>query len=95
MDDKFLQLLRCPITGDGLRLVDTNMLDLAIKAQQMGQLCDRLGRRVDAFSGGLTDLNARWFYPTRSSIPNLIPDQAIEVSQISNSQANSSQTEST
>lgn len=94
MDKKFLELLRCPISGDRLRLVDNELLDEAIAAQQTGELSDRQGRGVDEFSGGLIDFERKWFYPMRSSIPNLIPDQAIDIEQIANVNASRSRTES-
>ena len=82
MDETFLQMLRCPVSGGSLKLADDDLLRRASEAQVSGHLRDRQGLEVGAFEVGLVSEDGCWFYAVRNDIPSLIPDQAVDVSQL-------------
>ena len=80
IDPKLLQILRCPIEGNPLKVADPEMLERVRLAIEQGTARDRLDQRVHQdIDGGLINQSGTWIYPIRGEIPTLVADEAIRL----------------
>ena len=73
-----LDLLRCPITGQTMKLAPENVIRDLQRRQQSGALCNRCGEIAEPFEDGLITADGAWIYPIRSGIPVMITEEAIK-----------------
>ena len=73
-----LDLLRCPITGQTMKLAPENVIRDLQRRQQSGALCTRTGETAEPFEDGLLTADGAWLYPIRSGIPVMLAEEAIE-----------------
>ncbi|MCC9599337.1 Trm112 family protein [Stieleria sp. JC731] len=80
IDEKLLKWIRCPITGQSLRLSDAETLATLNQKISSGTLRDRSDQLVaEGLQGGLVNENADVLYPIRSGIPCLVVTSAIDL----------------
>lgn len=81
IDPQLLALIRCPKTGQPLRMGTEEELQRVAAAVERGTCCDASGESVtDPPAGGLVTADGSWLYPIRDQIPALIPGEAISLS---------------
>ena len=81
IDPKFVQMLRCPASGNRLAIADDNLVEQVNQAIGSGQAIDRVDQTVEQpIDGGLC--SGSWLYPIRDSIPSLIADDAISIADL-------------
>ncbi|WP_246146689.1 Trm112 family protein [Rubripirellula lacrimiformis] len=72
-------MLRCPIDGSQLHLVDDSLVKRINEAIEKGELRDRQDQKIsDPIDGGLTTQRGNQIYPVRGSIPTLVADAAFQ-----------------
>ena len=74
-----IELLRCPISGQSLKVAPKNVVHSLQTAQRAGTLRNRNGDFCEPFEGGLLTSDGAWFYPIRTGIPVLIASEAVEM----------------
>lgn len=80
IDPKLLNLIRCPIDGQTLELADSDFVDRLNEKIEAGEIRDRSDQVVsDKLQQGLITSSGSRVYPSRSGIPTLIADNAIEI----------------
>ena len=78
-----LSLLRCPRTGDALRVATADEVAAANQQISAGTLRDAGGERVtEPLGGGLITADGSWMYAIRDGIPTMIPEEAIAADQL-------------
>lgn len=78
MDEKFLSLLRCPRTGEELRVADPRELAECNESIQEGTLNNAAGQQLaKAMEGALVSAGGRWLYPVSDGIPVLLVEEAV------------------
>jgi uncharacterized protein YbaR (Trm112 family) len=78
IDTELLRILRCPIDGKMLQIVETSLVNELNGAIQRGEIRTRQDQRVTLLiESGLLGGDGRWLYPIRNGIPTLIADEAI------------------
>jgi len=83
IDEKLIRMLRCPIDDSKLALADQPLLQRVNDAIQRGELRDRHDQKVtQTLDQGLLAAPSNRLYAVRGGIPTLIPDEAIDVSQL-------------
>ena len=80
MPEWLLELIRCPQTGEGLRLADRELMANVNRLAQDGKLFDTMGRTISPFSSqGLINENGNWLYRIDDDTPSLLADEAINL----------------
>lgn len=83
IDDTLLNLLRCPQTGEPLRVATADEVDAANRKIAAGTVRDAAGEIVtEPLDGGLITAGGSWLYAIRDQIPTMIPEEAIAVDQL-------------
>ncbi len=83
IDAKLLSMLRCPVDGGQLALVDASILERVNAAIARGELRDRGDQKVSMpLGGGLVTATGSRLYPIRASIPSLVSDEAIDLTRL-------------
>lgn len=81
MNDWLLEIIKCPLSGEKLRVADPELVSQLRARQQAGDLLSHKGLPLqEAFDGGLTNQSATYFYCISNNIPSLLPDEAILLS---------------
>jgi uncharacterized protein YbaR (Trm112 family) len=74
---------RLPLDHTLLRIADDQMIARINRAITAGRIANRAGRRLERpIDGGLLDANKTALYPILDSIPVLLADEAIPLTQI-------------
>lgn len=82
MDEAFLNILRCPITRQTLRIVDALFLDRVNSAIEKGDLKTHAGDVVETqLEAALINQDQSFLYGVTDHIPALTPDRAIVLDQ--------------
>ncbi|RMF36758.1 MAG: hypothetical protein D6753_18950 [Planctomycetota bacterium] len=75
------EIVRCPHTRNPLRRVDAELLARLRERQRQGRLWDTFGVPVTIpLDDGLVSACGTFFYPMIDRIPNLLPSDAIPLS---------------
>ena len=83
LDEKLIQMLRCPIDGSELALADERLVRRVNEAIQRGEIRDRHDQKVaQPLEEGLVSATSNRLYAVRGGIPTLIADEAIELNQL-------------
>jgi uncharacterized protein YbaR (Trm112 family) len=78
LDKETIAMLRCPVTGQPLRLADEAFVAKINTAIASEQIQDQLGRLVkQPISEGLVRQDGKVMYPVRDSIPIMLADEGI------------------
>ncbi len=72
-----VELLRCPITGQSVKIASESVLRDLLQRQQSGSLRARSGEVTEPFESGLLTADGAWLYPIRSGIPVMLTGEAI------------------
>ncbi len=80
LESKLIEMLRCPVDGGRLTLLDAQAIQRLNGALEAGELRDRLDQRITTpFDAALLNINANRVYPIRGGIPSLVADEAIDL----------------
>lgn len=83
LDPDLLSLLRCPITHSPLSVASPTVLGQINQLIDQRQLKTRQQLTVEnSLSGALLNSDCSWALPVHGDIPNLIPGDALDLSQI-------------
>lgn len=78
MNDWLLDIMKCPLSGEKLRVAEPGLVSKLRARQQAGDLHSHKGLPIqETFDGGLTNQSATYFYYIADNIPSLLPDEAI------------------
>lgn len=78
VDDSLLSFLRCPRTGDELRLAEPRELAGYNESIEDGQLNNAAGQTLrQAMEGALLTVGGGWLYPVHDGIPVLLAEEAV------------------
>ena len=78
IDEKLIEMLRCPVEGGALTLVEPEMVARINQDIEHGEIRDSLGQRIEQpIQGGLINESKTRVYPIRNGIPTLVADEAI------------------
>lgn len=78
VDDSFLSLLRCPRTGEELRVAEPRELAGHNESIQDGKLNNAAGQKLrQAMEDALVTVGGRWLYPVHDGIPVLLVEEAV------------------
>jgi uncharacterized protein YbaR (Trm112 family) len=72
-----IELLRCPISAQVMKLAPGNLIESLQQSQSAGTLRNRSGELVAPFEAGLLCEDGSWFYPVRSGIPVMLAAEAV------------------
>jgi uncharacterized protein YbaR (Trm112 family) len=72
-----IDLLRCPITAQTMKVAPENVVRSLRERQQAGALRTRGGDVAEPFEEGLLTADGAWFYPIRSGIPAMLASEAM------------------
>ena len=83
IDEKLIQMLRCPIDGSELALADQLLVRRVNEGIRRGEVRDRHDQKVtQPLDEGLVSAASNRLYAVRGGIPTLIADEAIELNQL-------------
>ena len=81
VDPELLALLRCPITYLPLSLADARVLGQLNRLVEQRKLTSRLHQALEiSMDGALLNDDRSWALPIHGGIPNLNPDDALDLS---------------
>ena len=81
VDPELLALLRCPITHSPLSLADALVLGQLNRLVEQRELTTRLHQALEiSMDGALLNDDRSWALPIHGGIPNLNPDDALDLS---------------
>lgn len=81
LDPDVLALLRCPITHSPLTLANAQALGQLNKLIEQRRLISRLHQEIEVpIDGALLNTDCSWALPIHGGIPNLNPDDALDLS---------------
>jgi uncharacterized protein YbaR (Trm112 family) len=80
IDSEFLKLLRCPETGQPLKIAEAPMVRALNERIAAGRLRNRGGDKVEQpCDGGLIREDGRYLYPIRAEIPVMLIAQSLPI----------------
>ena len=83
LNDQFLKILRCPVSGSTLRPAESELLERVNSAITAGRLKNRFGDSVTRLvSEGLVNQDRSLLLVVDDGIPSLIADEAIPLEQV-------------
>ena len=78
IEPELLELLRCPVTGERLQLLEPTCLDVLNRQIQLGKVVDRSGRTVDrSTQAALVNQSRTLLAMIEDQIVNLLADELI------------------
>ena len=82
LDPDVLALLRCPITHSPLTLANAQALGQLNKLIEQRRLISHLHQEIEVpIDGALLNTDCSWALPIHGGIPNLNPDDALDLSE--------------
>ncbi len=83
IDSSLLAILRCPATASTLHQASDSLVQSINRRIAEGNLYSRIMEPLDApLDGGLVNLDQSLLFPVYQGIPDMNPDDAIELSQL-------------
>lgn len=83
IDDQLLEMLRCPQDHSALSRADPDVVAKANQAIAAGRLTNIAGQKLEKeIDAGLMRAAGDVMYPVVDEIPVMLPDEAIELSQL-------------
>lgn len=83
MDPQLIDMLRCPQTGKQIRLASSDEVESVNRSIEAGTCRDNSGELVtDTIQDGLVSDCGTWLYPVRDSIPSMIAEESIKLSNL-------------
>ena len=80
---KLIEMLRCPVDGHRLTLLDDQAVLRLNAALQAGELRDRLDQRITSpLEAALLNVGCNRIYPIRGGIPSLVANEAIDLPEL-------------
>lgn len=78
MEESFLNVLQCPITGESVHIAETDLVDRLNDHIKRGSLENRTGDAIgEPIDSALVNETKKWAFPIRNRIPSLLVDDAI------------------
>lgn len=78
MNAWLLEIIKCPITGQKLRVADPALVESLVARQRTGELFSHKGIPIaEPFESGLVNESADYFYRVADDIPTLLADEAV------------------
>lgn len=92
IDDQLIDVLRCPADRSVVSLAGTELVERVNLGIAAGQVCNLAGHVVgQSIDGGLVRAAGDLMYLVVDGIPVMLPDEAIDLSQLDLSQPDLSQ----
>jgi uncharacterized protein YbaR (Trm112 family) len=80
IDQKLINMLRCPFDGSPLELADCSMVERVNEAVSRGEVRDFQDQKItQPIDGGLLNASGDRLYPVRGGIPTLVAGEAIHL----------------
>ena len=74
--------MRCPVTGQRVKIVDEAVIRRLNTAIAAGGILNRIGEQVDEpVESGLTNEDENYLFPIRSEIVTMVSEELIELNQ--------------
>ena len=80
IDEKMIEMLRCPIDGNRLEMAEKSVTQRLNDAIKRGELRDRMDQKITReLDATLVNHASNRAYPIRGGIPSLVADEAMDL----------------
>ncbi|MGI9471308.1 MAG: Trm112 family protein [Rubripirellula sp.] len=80
IDQKLIEMLRCPIDGNRLEMAENALLQRLNDAIGRGDLRDRMDQKItQSLDAALINRESNRGFPVRGGIPSLVADESFEL----------------
>ncbi len=84
MDEQLLEILRCPENRSPVSIAESQIIVKINDAIRLGNVLNIGGQRLcQPIDGGLLRQNGDILYPIKDGIPVMLPDEGVELAQLS------------